>query len=124
VIIVRQQGSGDKVPEWVKETPVKLVTADKPYTVKEFKQGNIMECEIDKATGYRLIDGKKWAGAMTCASCNKQIPVKPHAVVVEPEGAPPPDEPPPEQESYTCPECGKEAMPQPDQEPPPPPPAN
>ena len=116
IVIVKQQASSDDVPQWVKDQPVKLISSEQPYTVKEFRQGDIMDVPVDKATGYRMIDGKLWAGVMTCTSCQKQIPVKAHKVEEPPaEGAdmaPPPE--PPEFESYTCPLCSKEANPKPE----------
>ena len=114
VVIVKQQGGADDVPQWVLDQKVKLVSAEKPYAVQEFRQGDIMNCKIDSKTSYRIIEGKLWAGVMTCDSCKKQIPGKAREVV-EPtpgEEAPPPEEP--EMEKYTCPECGKEAYPDPE----------
>jgi len=124
VIIVRQQGSSSDVPEWVKEQPVKLITSKQPYEVKTYKQGQIMDIKPDLATGYRMVDGQLMASPQTCASCQKQIPTKPHKIVTEPPGDPG-TEPPPEEgpafESYTCPLCGKEANVDPEKEVVPPP---
>jgi len=108
-----ESGNSD-VPQWVLDQKVKLVSSDQPYEVKEFRQGDIMDVDIDKATGYRVIDGKKWAGIQVCVSCGKQIPVKPREIKDEPSEGPEMEPPPIEEfESYTCPLCGKEANPRP-----------
>jgi len=122
IVIVRQSTGRDDVPQWVLDQEVKLISAEQPYEVKKFRQGDIMDVEIDKATGYRVIDGKKWAGIHTCVSCGKQIPVKAREIKDEPLEGPEMEPPPIEEfESYTCPLCGKEANPRPGEEGMPPP---
>ena len=98
------------IPQWVLDTKVPLITAKKPYRTKRFRQGDVMDVEIDMKTGYRRIKNELWAGVMTCASCGKKIPVKPYEVTpVEPG-----QRPPTKQEHYTCPLCGREALPKED----------
>ena len=119
IIIIKQQSSSSKVPQWVLDQQHKYILAEPPWTVKEYRYGDIMGLPIDKATGYRVIDAKNWASPMTCATSQKegkphQIPVPPRAQV-EPTEEPPGEEAPPEDDiakPYKCPICGKEANPE------------
>ena len=113
IIIVKQQVGTSRVPQWVLDQKHKYITSEKPFETKEFRYGDIMDCEIDKATGYRVIEAKKWASIMKCASCEKDIPVAPRPIV-EPKPVKEGEEPPPPEDDdfakpYKCPLCGQEA---------------
>jgi len=104
IIIVRQQTRTPPVPDEVLDRKVELITASQPYETKMFTNRQIVDAPRDPTTGYYKIEGKTWAGKLTCVNCGKVIPAAPMPVA-EAEGgeAPLPAD-------YTCPLCGKSAM--------------
>jgi len=112
IMIVKQQTSSGNVPQWVLDQKHPYIEAKDPFTQKEFRYGDIMDCEVDKATSYRKIESKLWASPMKCASCQKDIPVAPREVK-EPKPVKEGEAAPPEEDDfakpYKCPRCGKEA---------------
>lgn len=115
VIIVKQQGGSATAPDRVLDRKVSFVLAEEPWTVKEFRYGDIQDKPIDEETGYRIIDGKKWGSAMVCASSD--LEGDPHMIPVPPRSRTE-DEDVDEDtmnvvddmdRPYECPICGKEA---------------
>jgi len=80
VVIVRGQSRKDRPPDRVLAQQEKMISAAAPYETREFTTGQIMDAKVDPETGYKMIDGKKWAGVIVCASCGKEIPAAPHKV--------------------------------------------
>lgn len=115
IIIVRQQAGAPDVPDRILDQPVTYVLAEPPWTVEEFRFGDIRGNPVDEETGYRIIDGKKWGSAMVCATSDLEgdphmIPARPRSPFadedLEDEMLDMIDD---ETEPYECPICGEEA---------------
>ena len=94
------------IPQRLLDEKRDYILAEEPWTTQTMRYGDWVELKEDTETGCRYKDGKKWALAMTCATCKKRIPVQPQKVGEDADAAPGARS---GIKPYKCPRCGGEA---------------